>query len=170
MGNEGETELQPGEETRRFSGLREFQDALRGLLAQAVEQSWTELRLCDPDFADWPLGERATIDMLNAWARPGRKLIMLAGRYDELLRRHARFMPWRRTWSHIIECHVSGSADVRSTPSAFWSRRRMLHRFDLDGCAGLVTSEPVRCLRLKQELDDCLAVSTPGLPASTLGL
>ena len=160
----------PGEHTRRFFGMREFQDTLRASLALAVEQSWTQLLLCDPDFADWPLGEQAVIDMLNAWAGPGRKLVMLAGRYDELLRRHGRFVPWRRNWSHIIECHKSGGADPRMTPSALWSRKHMLHRFDLEGCSGLVTSEPVRCLRLKQELDDCLSVSTPGFPASTLGL
>jgi hypothetical protein len=156
--------------TARFAGLKAFQDAVRAMLGQAASEGWTELILSDPDFSDWPLGERNTMALLNEWAGFGRHLTMLAGSYDEILRRHARFVVWRKTWSHIIECRQSGGGDPRSTPSAIWSQGHLLHRFDLENCAGLQTREPVRCIQLRHELNDWIALSAPAFPASKLGL
>lgn len=154
----------------KFSGRGEFQAALRGMFKRAAQEGWSEMVWSDPDFGDWPLGERATIEWLNQWAGHGRRLILLAGHYDELIQRHARFVAWRKTWDHVLECRQSRSGDPGSTPSAIWGRSAMLARNDVERCVGVQSDDPGRRLRLRQELDEWLAESMPAFPASTLGL
>lgn len=154
----------------KFSGRGEFQAALRSMFERAAEEGWSEMVWSDPDFGDWLLGERASIDLLNQWAGHGRRLILLAGRYDVLMQRHARFVAWRKTWDHLLDCRQSRSGDPGSTPSAIWGRSAMLSRNDVDHCVGVQSDDPGRRLRLRQELDEWLAESMPAFPASTLGL
>lgn len=154
----------------KFSGRREFQDALRAMLERAVKEGWSEMILSDPDFSDWPLGERATIELLDRWAGRGRRLVMLAGRYHEVVNRHARFVAWRKTWDHVIECRQTRAGDPGATPSALWGRSAMLQRNDIDHCVGISSNDPERRLRLRQELDECLAESMSAFPASKIGL
>jgi hypothetical protein len=154
----------------RFSGRREFQAALLGMFERAAKESWIEIVVSDPDFSDWPLGERAMIQLLNDWAGRGRRLVMLAGRYDQVINRHARFVDWRRTWDHIIECRQARSGDPAAIPSALWGQRAMLQRNDIDNCVGICSDNPERRLRLRQDLDEWLAESRPAFPASTTGL
>lgn len=174
MANEVEVEVelaQPDALNRdRFSGAAEFQTAVRDFLKLATQQQWQKLILSDPDFVDWPLGEVATIQILSEWAGPGRSLVMLAGDYEGLRRRHARFVRWRRNWSHIIDCRRTPPAEAQATPSAIWGDRAMLHRFDVDFSTGLTSTDPMRRVRLRQELGEWIASSSPAFPASTLGL
>ena len=154
----------------KFSGRAEFRASLRSLFERAAQEGWSEMVWSDPNFADWTLGERATIDLLNQWAGHGRRLILLAGRYDVLMQGHARFVAWRKTWDHVLACRQSRSADPGSTPSAIWGRSAMLQRNDVERCVGVLSDDPGRRLRLRQELDEWLAESMPAFPASTLGL
>ena len=57
----------------RFSGRAEFAELVRQALAAAAAQGWREIILSDPDFEDWPLGERAVAQSLNDWSKNGRK-------------------------------------------------------------------------------------------------
>ena len=75
----------------RFSGRADFQQLVRDALAAAAREGWPELILCDAHFADWPLGERAVEESLQAWARRGRRMTLLACGYGEVVQRHARF-------------------------------------------------------------------------------
>ena len=88
----------------RFSGRSEFAERVRQAMAAAAAQGWRKMIWCDLDFGDWPLGERAVAQALNDWARSGRKLTLLAEHYDAVLRQHARFVTWRRTWAHVGTC------------------------------------------------------------------
>ena len=153
-----------------FSGVAAFRDAIQDFLKNAATQGWKRLILSDPNFADWPLGDRSTVEILGQWAGPGRSLVVLAGDYDVIWRRHARFVRWRRHWSHIIDCRRTQGADAAATPSAIWGDAAVLHRIDVDLCAGLVSTDPQRRVRLRQDLDEWLAVAVPAFPASTLGL
>ena len=56
----------------RFSGREAFQQLVRDAFASAAREGWAEIILSDAYFHDWPLGERAVIESLNAWARRGR--------------------------------------------------------------------------------------------------
>ena len=155
----------------RFSGREDFRELVRAALACAAHEGWAELVLSDPDFYDWPLGESAVIGSLDAWARTGRRLTLLARSYDEVVRRHARFVRWRGTWDHIVTCRRSPSADPVELPSALWSPAWVLHRLDAEHSVGVAGREPERRVLLRESLDEwLLRRSAPGFPASTLGL
>lgn len=81
-----------------------YVDALRHGLHAAMQQGARRIVCCDVDFADWPLDDEAVLQALVAWLkRPQRQLTLLAGRYDELPRRHPRFTAWRRDWAHAVD-------------------------------------------------------------------
>lgn len=156
--------------SKRFSGRTEFQQLVRDALARAAQDGWREIVFSDATFEDWPLGERAVAESLQDWAGSGRKFIMLAKNYDELIRRHARFVTWRRTWAHTIECWRCASADPLELPSAIWSPAWSLRRLDMERSTGVCGGEPDRRVVLRESIDEWLRKSSPGFPASTLGL
>ncbi len=154
----------------RFSGPTEFAELIRLALATAAAQGWREIILSDGGFEDWPLGERAVAQSLHDWSRSGRKLTMLARNYDEVVRRHARFVTWRRSWAHIIECRGNASVSADDFPSALWSPGWVFQRLDLARCTGIAGPEAARRVALKERLDECLRRSSPAFPATTLGI
>jgi len=154
----------------RFTGRTEFTDMIRQAFAAAAQQGWREIVVCDPDFGDWPLGERVVVQALNEWSKTGRKFTMLAGNYDEVLRKHARFVTWRRTWAHIVECRANASAAADEIPSALLGPGWVFERLDLQRCTGVAGSEPARRVALRERLNERLLKSSPAFPATTLGL
>ena len=160
----------PGLPQGRFEGRVEFAELVRRSFATAAEQGWREIMVCDATFEDWPLGERSVAQALNDWARTGRKLTMLAQNYDQVVRRHARFVTWRRTWSHIIECRSSGSMPASDLPSALWSPVWVFERLDLTRSTGVAGSEAARRLALRERLAEKLQRSSPAFAATTLGI
>ena len=154
----------------RFSGRSEFAVLVRQALAAAAAQGWSEVIWCDPDFADWPLGERQVTQALIDWSSSGRKLTLLATNYDAMLSRHARLVTWRRAWSHRVECRKGGAASANDWPSALWSPVWMFERLDIARSSGVASSEPARRMALKERLAECLLNSSAGLGASVLGL
>ena len=154
----------------RFTGRTEFTDMIRQAFAVAALQGWREIIVCDPDFEDWPLGERVVVQALNDWSKTGRKFTMLAGNYDEVLRKHARFVTWRRTWAHIVECRANASAAADETPSALLGPGWVFERLDPQRCTGVAGSEPARRVALRERLNERLLRSSPAFPATTLGL
>ncbi|MGA0569213.1 hypothetical protein ACO2Q9_00685 [Variovorax sp. VNK109] len=162
---------EPGELPQgRFSGRNDFRDLVRDAFAAAVREDWRQIIISDADFDDWPLGERAVAQSLNDWSRSGRSFVMIARNYDTLIREHARFVTWRKTWGHIIECWACGSADPLEMPSAIWSPQWAMHRLDPERCNGVAGREPERRVALRESLDEWVRKSAPGFPASTLGL
>ena len=154
----------------RFSGRSEFAQLVRDALACAAREGWSEIIISDATFEDWPLGERAVAESLQAWSTSGRKFTMLGKRYDEVSRRHARFVNWRRTWAHVVECRRCAVAELLELPSAIWSPVWALRRLDLERSTGVCGSEPERRLLIRESLDEWLRKSMPGFSASTLGL
>jgi hypothetical protein len=154
----------------RFEGRVAFGDLVRSALACAAHEGWREIILSDASFADWPLGERAVADSLQAWSASGRRVTLLARRYDDVLRRHARFVQWRKTWSHIVEARGCSSADELELPSAIWSPSWVMQRLDPDRCTGFSGVEPERRLAVRELLAEWLQRSAPAFPATTLGL
>jgi hypothetical protein len=155
---------------KRFEGREEFRQLVRDALATAARESWREIVLSDADFADWPLGERAVAQSLQAWSSSGRRMVLLARRYDTVQRQHARFVQWRGMWSHIVTASGCASADPLELPSAIWSPQWVLERRDIDRCIGYCGSEPERRVALRELLDAWLQKSAPAFAATTLGL
>ena len=59
----------------RFDGRDDFGVIVRHALSAAAQQGWKEIVFSDPDFADWPLGERAVAQSLQDWSASGLSLI-----------------------------------------------------------------------------------------------
>jgi hypothetical protein len=156
--------------TGAFSGPTEFAQVVRGALIRAASEGWPAMVWSDPTFEDWPLGERVVTESLQAWARSGRHLVLLAHRYDALIRYKPRFVSWRKTWDHIIECRLCKNLDASEVPSALWSPHWAMRRLDLVRSTGVADLEPARRVLLKEELDECRRQSSPGFSATTLGL
>lgn len=156
--------------SRRFAGREDFRQLVRDALACAAQEGWREIILSDPTFEDWPLGERAVIESLHAWSNSSRRITLLAKTYDEVVRRHARFVGWRTTWSHIVTPMAVSSADPLELPSAIWSPGWALERRDLDNSAGFCGGEPDRRVLARELLNEWLRKASPAFPATRLGL
>jgi hypothetical protein len=156
--------------TGAFDGRRAFHGLLHAALATAAREGWREMIFSDPDFADWPLGERSVSEALNAWAASGRSLWLLARDFRVFERDHARFVQWRRTWSHIVECRACAGPGAADVPSAIWTPDWYVHRLDVVHGRGVCGRDPQRRRDLRERIDECLRRARPAFPASTLGL
>lgn len=154
----------------RFVGPTEFAELIRHAFAAAAIQGWRQIIISDRNFEDWPLGERAVAQSLQDWSKSGRKLTMLAKNYSEVTRRHARFVTWRRTWAHIIDCRAATAVSDDDMPSGLWSPVWVCQKLDMARCTGMAGTEPARRVALKERFDECLKLSSPSFAASTLGL
>lgn len=154
----------------RFAGREAFTQLVRDSLIAAAQQDWREIVFCDATFEDWPLQEKAVADSLHAWSRSGRRFVMLASRYDLVLRHHARFVSWRKTWDHIVESRICRNLGTADFPSAIWGPTWALRRLDLLRSTGVCGAEPDRRVHIREALDELMLGSSPGFPASILGL
>jgi len=154
----------------QFSGREAFAQRLRDALAKAAQEGWRELILSDATFEGWPLQEAAVLASLHAWARCGGHLTLLAHSYDEVIRRQPRFVAWRKLWGHLIDCRVCRSVAASDFPSALWSPSWYLQRLDLPRSNGVCGTDRERGLQLHELLNERIRNSSPGFPASTLGL
>lgn len=85
-----------------FAGRADFQRLITEALDWAAVAGCRELHAWDASFVDWPLSHEPTLAALAAWARPGRQLHLLALQYEDLCRRHPRFVRWRRDYAHCV--------------------------------------------------------------------
>lgn len=158
--------------TRRIDGRVEFQAAVREALEQVAARGDPELILCDPDFADWPLGERRTIAAFESWANSRRRLFVLAGRYDEVVRLHPRWVEWRRTWAHIVECRALVEHEAATCPTVLLAPTGplVLRLHDGQRLRGIWSTEPRDATQAREFFDALVQRSTESFGATTLGL
>lgn len=154
----------------RLQGRRAFADLVRAALATAAREGWPHIVLSDPDFEDWPLGERAVIESLNAWAGRGRRIQLLAHSYERLRLTHPRLVQWRVTWSHIVEAHACRQLSGNDLPSALWSPHWTMERIDIEHSVMVCSRAPEQRAALQERLEDCWQQGAPSFAATTLGL
>jgi len=87
---------------QKFEGRAEFQRLLVDTFVWAAGQGCRELHAWDASFVDWPLSDANALTALTAWARHGRQLHLLAQQYEDVQRRHPRFVRWRRDFGHCV--------------------------------------------------------------------
>ena len=92
--------------TQAFASRADFERLLIEALCWAAQQECRELHAWDANFVDWPWSDARVLAALTAWARPGRRLHLLALQYDDLARRHPRFVRWRRDYAHCVEARA----------------------------------------------------------------
>ncbi|MEY2840002.1 MAG: hypothetical protein RJB60_2301 [Pseudomonadota bacterium] len=92
-------------ERGRIEGWPAWGEHVRAALQEAAEHA-SAIHLQDPDFAHWPLGERACVESLERWVlAPGRaRATFLALGWDAVVRRHPRWLRWRTPWGHRVAC------------------------------------------------------------------
>ncbi len=99
MDSSAEAPAPPRIETRA-----DFDSAVLWAVRAAQARGARRLLMVDRDFADWPLGRPELLQALQEWLRlPQRRLVLLAAHFDEVPRRHPRFVTWRRDWAHAVE-------------------------------------------------------------------
>jgi hypothetical protein len=154
----------------RIEGLDAFREAIRLALTEAADAGFQEMFWCDPDFSDWPLGERAVVEALDRWGRSGRRLRLLAGDWGLVRARDARFVRWRATWAHLIEARALGGGRASTLPSLLWSSDGAVERLDPVRSTGRWVAEPSERRMLRERLEECWRRSSVAFPATTLGL
>lgn len=149
----------------------EFHEAVRSAIAEAAASGAREIFICDPTFADWPLGERSVIEDLTRWAGAQRRLHVHAHRYDEITRRHGRWTEWRRQWSHLVVCRTDPELEERDYPAICLIPGVVSVRlFDAVNHRGLASHEASDAVACREIIDALLQRSVETFPATTLGL
>lgn len=149
----------------------EFHSALRDAFTEVASVGSRELLLCDPNFADWPLGERAVVEQLGLWASSHRRLTLLAEDFSELARRHPRWVEWRQTWSHVVHCRTNTELESGQMPTLLLAPGLLSVRLsDPIHHRGQRSHEAAEGLRCRELFDAVLQRSEEGFPASTTGL
>lgn len=156
----------------RIDGWVDFGDRLRAILAMGSTEP-ADWRLCDADFARWPLGERGVVEAWQQWAlaHPRGRMVLLATRLDELPRRHPRWLAWRRDWTHRVTCWQASEEDAPQVrPMLLWAGRIGLRLLDEVTGAGVWSTDPATLQTWQADFDVISQRSTEGMPSTTLGL
>jgi len=149
----------------------EFLDAVRASFALAAHEGAREILLVDADFADWPLNERAVIDSLAAWVDSRRSLMLFGHSFDEIARRHPRFVEWRRQWAHAVRCRNDPELEAAQLPTILLAPGvtcvRIVDRVPHRGTASNRAVDMAEC---QEAIDALLQRSVEAFPVTALGL
>lgn len=154
-----------------FDSRSDFQNAVRGAFAEAALVGCREIWLVDDDFADWPLGERAVIDDLTHWVAAHRSFNVIARSFDEITRRHTRWVTWRRQFSHVVHCRTNNELEAGQMPSILLATGLLSVRLhDHVSYRGVASRETADAVQWRELIDAVLQRSEEAFPATTLGL
>ncbi len=149
----------------------EYHQALRDAFAQAAAQRSREIFMCDEHFADWPLNEAGVVESFVQWASPQRKLTVLARSFDEIARLHPRWVAWRRTWAHAVECRANHELESGQLPTLLLIPGLLtLKLVDTAQYRGSVSRHAGDAVLARELLDSVLERSEEAFPATQLGL
>ncbi|MDX9969731.1 MAG: hypothetical protein RBS47_11965 [Hydrogenophaga sp.] len=149
----------------RFQGREAFAGLVRQAAVLLAREKCSPVVFSDADFSDWPLGERAVVEALHAWAGQGRAMRWLARDFRAVRQAHPRLVQWRGIWSHIVEARA-----CPVPPSAIWTPAWAMERIDPERCVVVATADTGRCQALRERIDACWERGMPSFPASVLGL
>jgi hypothetical protein len=126
----------------------------------------------DRDFALWPLDAPPLLDDLTRWLKRGqRQLVLLAAGFDEMPRRHPRFVAWRRHFTHAVAPYAAPDDVAASLPTLLLDDDGTFVRLiDAVHWRGRASAEPRDSLPWREEIDAVLQRSEAAFPAQTLGL
>jgi hypothetical protein len=149
----------------------EFHAAVREALDEVAAVGCREVFFSDADFNDWPLSEAAVLASLTQWARSHRRLTLLAPQFDELARRHGRWVEWRRQWSHLVECRANTELEAAQLPTMLLAPGVLVLRLvDPARYRGSLSHEVADMVQGRELLDAVLQRSEETFPVTTLGL
>lgn len=159
------------DDTGTIDSRNAFHDALRAAFAEAADVGCREILLCDDDFADWPLGERRVVEDLTRWAASHRSLLVVARHFDEVARRHARWVEWRRSWSHVVQCRANNELEAGQMPILLLAPGATSVRLvDRVHYRGTLSRDKADTIVWREALDAVLQRSEESFPPTLLGL
>lgn len=148
----------------------DFHDALREAFKEIAQKGCREIFLCDENFADWPLSDAPVLEALTSWVFAHRRLVMVARHFDEMPRRHARFVEWRRTYAHVMECKALEDENTAMPCMLLAPPVVCVRLFDPLRYRGGVFHESRDLIRSRDLFDAVSQRSVESFPASILGL
>ena len=149
----------------------EFRGAVRTCLAGAADAGAREIVMIDPTFADWPLNDPAVVETFARWTRSDRSLTLMAHRFDELPRRHMRFVEWRRNWSHVVRCRADEELEEQQIPTLLLvPGQTCLRMVDNVNYRGTVSSQAADLVMGRETVEVLLQRSSDAYPVTALGL
>jgi hypothetical protein len=156
----------------RMQSPTDFAPAVRWAARASMALGSRRMLWIDSDFTAWPLDDATLLDELTAWLRlPQRRLTLLAQSWDAVPRCQARFTAWRRTWSHAVDTLlVPEDESIPLTTSLLDDTRVSLRLLDPLRGRGRCSLEPQDAMLLHEQFDALAQRSTPGFPATPLGL
>jgi hypothetical protein len=162
----------PAETPPTIHSRSAFADALRWAFARAVRRHARHIVCIDPHFADWPLDDAALLESLTQWLKtPQRRIVLLADSYDEMARRHPRFVRWRGDWVHAVDAQVPADEDRGELPRVWVdddsTSVELIDAVHWNGHA-MTDSRVARLWR--ERIDALLQRSQPGMPLYRTGL
>lgn len=143
---------------------------LRERLLAALHGGVLEVVCSDVDFADWPLNEPAVVEALTQWAGPQRRLVLLAQHYDEVRRRHPRFVRWRTTWAHLVDARSPTECLASDHPGLLWTADEVVEVLDRITWRACRSADPATVGRCRHAIDAVLQRSEHAFAPTTLGL
>ena len=159
-----------------FASRADFQRLLIESLAWAAEQGCRELHAWDATWLDWPLSDAAALAALTAWAKSGRQLHLLALQYDDVVRRHPRFVRWRRDYAHCVTARaVEPEVRLDAAPESLLLIKGMnthvsLRLFDRHFWRGELSLDVAQHQRGLEWFDAVAQRSSDSFAPTTLGL
>ena len=158
-------------DNRLITSRSQFQQAVRDGLAALATSNCKQVWASDPDFADWPWSERESIEQLQRWAMSHRQINVVALHFDELVRRQARWVVWRRLWAHVVSCRVAADQDAAALPVMLLAPGLFTLRLtDKLHWRGRLSVEPADAALAFEEIDAITQRATASFPAHVLGL
>lgn len=149
-----------------------FVAALHWGFARAIERGARRIVAVDADFASWPLDDPALLEPLAAWLRrPQRELVLLARTFDEVPRRHPRFVAWRQLRAHAVPgWQVPDDLDVPLPTLLLDDGPLLVRLIDPVRWRGRASLDAQAARLQRDEIDALLQRSEPAFPATHLGL
>lgn len=157
---------------RPIGSRAEFDAAVHQALNHALLRRSRRMVWLDQDFAEWPLDDALLLQRLTEWMQlPQRQLVLLATRYEDMGRRHPRFVSWYRMWAHAASAFSPAEDDVADLPCVLLAERAALvHLLDPLRWRGWATEDAPQQRLWRDRIEALLQRSTPAFPATTLGL
>ncbi len=160
----------------RFEGRAEFLAGVVAALQWAAAQGATDVHAWDPSFVDWPWSDALALQALRDWVKPGRRLHLMALGYEELARRHPRFVRWRRDFAHCVNARLAepetrpeaGPQALLLVSAATQGQCLWLH--DRSHWRGIVNADLLERQRARDWFDALTQRSSESFAPTTLGL
>lgn len=161
-----------GDEPPVIDSPAAFVAALHWGFGRAIDRGARRIVAVDADFASWPLDDPALLERLGAWLRrPQRELVLVAATFDEVPRRHPRFVAWRQPRVHAIPgWQAPDDLDVPLPTLLLDDGPLLVRLIDPLRWRGRASLDAQAARLQRDEIDALLQRSEPAFPANHLGL